>query len=128
MILDSSAMVAVMLREPGWERLVDALASAPSCAVGAPTLAETGIVLTAKMGPRAHVALSRLLQEADIGVVPFTEEHWRAAVDAWRRYGKGRHAASLNFGDCLAYAVATLADQPLLFVGNDFTKTDIVAA
>ncbi|OGQ13903.1 MAG: hypothetical protein A2138_02165 [Deltaproteobacteria bacterium RBG_16_71_12] len=128
MIVDSSAIVAVMLREPGWERLVDALAGAPSCAVGAPTLVETGIVVTAKMGPRAHVALSRLLEEADIAVVPFTEAHWRAALDAWRRFGKGRHPAGLNFGDCLSYALATLAEQPLLFVGDDFTKTDVLVA
>lgn len=128
MIVDSSAIVAIVLREPGWDRLVDKLASAPACAIGAPTLAETGIVLTAKMGPKAHIALSRLLQEAGMSIVPFADEHWRVAVDAYRRFGKGRHAAALNFGDCLAYAVATLADQPLLFVGDDFRQTDVRAA
>lgn len=128
MILDSSVIVAVVLREPGWERLVDKLANTPSCAIGAPTLVETGIVLTAKMGPAARGALSRLIQEVEVAVVPFADAHWRAAVDAYARFGKGRHAASLNFGDCLTYAVARLAEQPLLFVGDDFRKTDLAAA
>lgn len=128
MILDSSAIIALVLREPGWERIVDRLGSAPTCAVGAPTLAETGIVLTAKMGAAARGALARLLQEADMAVVPFGDDHWRVAMDAYRRFGKDRHPAGLNFGDCLTYAVAKLADQPLLFVGNDFRKTDIEAA
>jgi ribonuclease VapC len=127
-ILDSSAIIAIVLREPGWEGLVDEIASDPLCGIGAPTLAETGIVLTAKIGPKARVTLSRLLQEAAITVLPFTDEHWRVAVDAYVRFGKGRHAASLNFGDCLTYAVARLAEQALLFVGNDFRKTDVIPA
>jgi ribonuclease VapC len=128
MILDSSAIIAMVLREPGWERLVDKIAAEPSCAIGAPTLAETGIVLTAKLGPKARVTLSRFLQETGLIVVPFADEHWPIAVDAYARFGKGRHAAGLNFGDCLAYAVARLADQPLLFVGNDFSNTDVAVA
>jgi ribonuclease VapC len=128
MIVDTSALVAIVFREPGWERLVDDIAADPVCGIGAPTLAETGIVLTAKMGPKARVTLSRLLQEAGIAVIPFTDAHWPVAVDAYVRFGKGRHAAGLNFGDCLTYAVARLAEQPLLFVGGDFRKTDVRAA
>jgi ribonuclease VapC len=115
-IVDSSAIVAIVLREPGWEALVVKLGAATTCGVGAPTLAEAGGVL------------SRLLQEAGLTVVPFTEDHWPIAVDAYARFGKGRHAAGLNFGDCLTYAVARLAERPLLFLGGDFAKTDLPAA
>jgi len=127
-ILDSSAVIAIVLREVGWEGLVDKLASEPTCAIGAPTLVETGLVLTAKIGPRAHVTLSRFLQEAGVTIIPFADDHWRVAVDAYVRFGKGRHPAGLNFGDCLTYAVARLADRPLLFVGTDFRKTDLIPA
>lgn len=125
MILDTSAVVAIVLREPGWEHLLEAIASEPVCGIGAPTLTEAGLVLTAKMGPQARAVLSRLLQEAGIDVIPFTAEHWSVAVEAYVRFGKGRHPAGLNFGDCLTYSVARLADQPLLFVGDDFPKTDL---
>lgn len=128
MIVDSSAIVAIMLRETGWEELVDLVASATSCGVGAPTLAETGIVLTARIGPQAHGIIARFLQESAMVTVPFGEDHWPVALDAYARFGKGRHAANLNFGDCLTYAVARLADQPLLFVSDDFRKTDVAAA
>jgi ribonuclease VapC len=126
-IIDTSAIIAIVLREPGWEGLVAKLRGDGTCAVGAPTLAETGAVLAAKVGQRAPGILSRLLQEADLAVIPFTEDHWRVAVEAYARYGKGRHAAALNFGDCLTYAVARVAEQPLLFVGGDFTRTDLTA-
>jgi ribonuclease VapC len=127
-IVDSSALVAIVLREPGWERLVAKLAAEETCAVGAATLAETGLVLTAKVGKKAQMVLSRLLQETGLVIIPFAEEHWRLAVEAYVRFGKGRHAAALNYGDCLTYAVARLAEQPLLFVGDDFAKTDLPAA
>jgi ribonuclease VapC len=126
-IVDASALVAIVLREPGWEGLVDKLSTGPIGA-GAPTLAEAGVVLTAKLGARGRSLLARLVQEARIAIVPFTDEHWPIAVDAYARFGKGRHAAGLNFGDCLTYAVAQLASQPLLYVGDDFTKTDLPRA
>ena len=97
------------------------------CAVGAPTLAEAGVVLTAKLGARALGLLSRFLQEAGLTVIPFTEDHWRAAVEAYARFGKGRPVANLNSGDCLTYAVAHLAERPLLSVGGDFAKTDLAS-
>jgi len=128
MIVDSSAIVAIVFREPGFEAVVERLASAESAAAGAPTLAETGIVLSARLKRDARGLLERLLQEFRIQSVPFSEEHWRAAHDAFLRFGKGRHPARLNFGDCLSYATAKLADQPLLFVGGDFAKTDIAVA
>lgn len=128
MIVDSSAIVAVLLREPGWEDLVVKLSAQTTAAVAAPTLAEVGLVMTAKMGRKASIVLSRFLQETNLAVIPFAEEHWRVAVEAYARFGKGRHAAGLNFGDCLTYAVARLAGQPLLFVGRDFSKTDLERA
>lgn len=128
MIVDSSALVAIVLREPGWEEFVARLGADPAPAIGAPTLVETGLVLSAKLGERSRSVLPRLIQEARLTVIPFAEEHWRIAVDAYRRFGRGRHVAGLNFGDCLAYAVAQLAAQPLLFVGDDFSKTDLLPA
>jgi ribonuclease VapC len=91
-------------------------------------LAEAGLVLLAKLGPRGRSLLGRLVQQAEIAVVPFTEEHWPIALDAYARFGKGRHPAALNFGDCLTYAVAGVARQPLLYVGEDFAKTDLSRA
>ena len=127
MIVDSSALVAIVLREPGWEELVDKLSAGPAGA-GAPTLTEAGVVLTAKLGPRGRSLLARVVQETRIAVVPFTDEHWPIAIAAYAKFGKGRHAAALNFGDCLTYAVASLASQPLLYVGEDFRKTDLPRA
>jgi len=128
MIIDTSAIVAIVFREPGFEALVERLAAASGLAAGAPTLAETSIVLSARLQHDARGLLERMLQEFRIESVPFSDEHWRAAHDAYLRYGKGRHPARLNFGDCLSYATAQLADQPLLFTGGDFGKTDIAVA
>lgn len=128
MILDSSVLVAVLLREPGWQALLGRIAADETAAVGAPTLAETGLVLTARLGRDARRLLSAFVREAGITVVPFVEEHARVAVEAYVRYGKGRHPAALNFGDCLTYAVARLAGQPLLCVGDDFPRTDLPIA
>jgi len=127
-IVDTSAIVAIVLREPGWENVTARLGAAEAPGIGAPTLAEAGLILTAKMGTKGRIVLSRLLQEAGLTVIPFAEEHWRVAVEAYARFGKGRHAAALNFGDCLTYAVTRLAGQPLLFVGDDFSKTDLPSA
>ena len=97
MILDSSAIVGIVLREPGYEILVRKLTQAEALAVGAPTLAETGLVLTAQLGRDARGLLQGLLREWDAATVAFGEEHWREAVTAYERFGRGRHAAQLNF-------------------------------
>jgi ribonuclease VapC len=128
MILDSSAMVAIAFREPGYEALLASLEQAPRVGIGAPTLVETTIVLSARSGRDGRGLVSRILLEADVAVVPFTDAHFGTALDAWLRFGRGRHPASLNFGDCLAYATARLAGEPLLFAGEDFRRTDILAA
>ncbi len=93
--------------------------------VGAATLVEASIVVEARQGPDATRDLDLLVAGAIEEVVPFDSADARAALDAWRRFGRGRHPAGLNFGDCLAYASARLRDVPLLFKGDDFAKTDI---
>jgi ribonuclease VapC len=124
-ILDSSAIVAVVLREPGHERLAECLKRQAGIGVGAPTLAETGIVLSAKLGGAGRTHLVRFVEEASLEVIPFVDEHWSVAVDAFVRFGKGRHPAALNFGDCLTYATARLAGEPLLCLGDEFGQTDL---
>ena len=128
MILDSSALIALVFREPEAEQILASVAEAEVVAIGVPTLAETGIVLGAKLGEASRAILSRLIEDLDLVVVPFTAAHGREAREAFLRFGRGRHPAGLNFGDCLTYATAKLAGQPLLFVGNDFSQTDLAAA
>ena len=128
MIVDSSALLALIFREATADRIEEALVAAETVAMGAPTFAETGMVLASKLGEDSRALLAVLAAEIDLTIVPFTAAHAREARDAFLRYGRGRHPAALNFGDCLSYAVAKLADQPLLFVGEDFRRTDLVAA
>ena len=129
MILDSSALVAIVLREPGWEALSARIRSAAGLvAIGAATLLETAIVLSARLNEDSRGRLARLIQMSEIAVIPFSEDHYAAAMDGWLRYGKGRHPASLNFGDCLSYATSIVAGEPLLVVGNDFAQTDCLLA
>lgn len=125
MIIDSSALIAVTFQEPGYQDLIAKLASAPSAGIGTPTLTETGIVLASRLRRDPRDLLIRLLAEFSVSEVPFGELHWHEAIGAYWRFGKGRHRAQLNFGDCLTYAVARLADEPLLCVGDDFTQTDL---
>ena len=128
MIIDTSAIVSILLKEPEHAHLVDLLVVDPRPAVSSATLVETGIVLSARLNEDARGLLARFLREAGIDVVPFGEAHYSAAVDAWLRFGKGRHPAALNFSDCLSYATASLAGEPLLCVGDDFRKTDLELA
>jgi ribonuclease VapC len=128
MIVHASAILAIVFREPGFQDLVERLRSVDFVGAGTPTLAETGIVLHARLGDASRGMLERMLDEFGIREIPSGEIHWREAVEAFRRFGKGRHEASLNFGDCLTYATAKLAGQPLLFVGDDFSRTDLERA
>ncbi|MFW6097052.1 MAG: type II toxin-antitoxin system VapC family toxin [Chloroflexota bacterium] len=125
MIVDSSAIVALILQEPDHEALASTIARAPEKGVGAPTLVECGIVLSSRLGYDARGLLARFIRAAEISIVPFTEAHFDVAIGAWLRFGKGRHPAALNFGDCLSYAVARVAEMPLLCVGDDFPQTDL---
>ena len=125
MIIDSSAVMAVIGREPGHERIVHELAASPGTWIGAPTQLETGIVLMARLGPRGKTVLARFLQQNGIQTVAFDDEHAAVALDAYSRFGKGRHPAALNFGDCCTYATASIAAEQLLCVGDDFRQTDL---
>lgn len=128
MIVDSSALVGILIEEPGSDRLLTALQDASVTRVGTPTLAETGIVLVNKLGVVGRSLLARAVDEFELDCVSFTGEHWRAALDAHLRFGRGRHPAGLNFGDCLTYAVAKVANEPLLCLGDDFAHTDLELA
>lgn len=128
MVLDASAILAVLLQEPGHEPILNRIGEAPVVVVGVPTLVESAIVLSSRLRRDARGLLTDFLREADAEVVPFTLDHYYVAVDAFLRYGKGRHPAALNFGDCLSYATARLSGLPLLFTGDDFSKTDIATA
>lgn len=128
MILDSSAIVALFFKEPGYESLRHKLADAEVLAISAATLVETAIVLSARLKTDARGSLARFIEENGVIVIPFTEGHYGIAVTAWLKYGKGRHPAALNFGDCLSYATARAAEMPLLCVGDDFPQTDLMLA
>jgi ribonuclease VapC len=128
MIVDSSALVAMALREEGHALLIDKLSAATQAGIGAPTLVETTIVLSARLRRDARGAVARMIQELGIEIIPFADAHYGIAVDAWLRFGKGRHPAALNFSDCLTYAIAKVTMRPLLCTGDDFTKTDLELA
>ena len=128
MILDTSAIVAIATEEPGCLRLIDKLDEAPSIGIGAPTLVETALVLRSRFAGEPRAFLERFVSDWSVTVVPLGEDHWKAAADAHTRYGRGRHKAALNFGDCLSYATAKLADMPLLCTGLDFARTDLTIA
>ena len=125
MVLDSSALICLILAGPGHPELKARMLSAPLLTIGAPTLAETALVLTARLKRDARPVLNEFLREAEVEVVPFDRNHFDVAVDAFLRYGKGRHPAALNFGDCLTYATARVAGMPLLYTGKDFPRTDL---
>ena len=128
MTLDSSALVAVLFTEPGYLDLVDQILEADHVRVGAPTLVETSLVYMRRLRVQTPAEVEAVVKELGVTVVPFGEAEWRAAVAAFRKFGRGRHKAALNFGDCCAYASAATAGDTLLFVGDDFRKTDIVPA
>lgn len=128
MILDSSAVVALFLKEPGHEDLRHKLVEAGVVVISAATFVETAIVLSARMQKDARGSLARFIEENQVIVTPFTEGHYSLAVSAWLKYGKGRHPAALNFGDCISYATAKAAEMPLLCVGDDFPRTDLLLA
>jgi ribonuclease VapC len=127
-ILDTSAILAILFDEPEREAFVDLIGAQAVVGVGAPTLAETSIVLASRVGEAAGRHLASFVERAGLVVVPFEATHWRAAADAWLRFGRGRHQASLNLGDCLSYATARVADRPLLAKGGDFRQTDLPLA
>jgi len=123
-VVDTSAIVAVLLEEPGSEAIERELLQGP-CVMSAATRVELGIVVEARAGAAGTQLLEELLARIDIQIAPVDEDQARDALVCWRRFGKGRHEAALNFGDTFAYALARQTGQPLLHVGNDFSRTDI---
>lgn len=129
MVIDSSALVAILLREPETQRLLAAIVDAPAPVVGAPTLVEATAVLLGRRGVPGEIGLDALLQRLRIEVVPMTVGAAEAARRAYKRYGKGvGDPGVLNFGDCLSYGVAVDRGVPLLFKGDDFSRTDVEQA
>ena len=128
MVVDSSALVSILIEESGHEHLLQKALNANPTVVGAPLAFETAMVLSGRLHKDARPILNGLLRTIGAEIVPFTEEHYEAAVSAFLRYGKGRHPAGLNFGDCMSYAFAVVSGLPLLYTGNDFSKTDVQSA
>ena len=128
MIVDSSAVLAILFGEPDTERYERAISAAPRCRMSAANFLEAAIVIESRSGAAAGYQLDVLIERGPIELVPVTPEHAHAARRAWRRFGKGNHPAGLNFGDCFAYALAEAERVPLLFKGDDFALTDIEAA
>jgi ribonuclease VapC len=129
MVIDTSALVAIILDEPEAARLTRAVADAYAPVVGAPTLVEASAVLLARLGSHGEAILDALLQRLRVEVVPMTAGAGEAARRAYVRYGKGVATPGvLNFGDCLAYGVAVDRGVPLLFKGDDFSRTDVEQA
>jgi ribonuclease VapC len=125
MIVDTSAAVAIILREPNFEALVRRLVMETEVGMGTPSLAECGIVLASRPHPDWRKLIDEFKARFELDDIPFSSDHWVIAVEAYEQFGKGRHPARLNFGDCLSYAVARVENRPLLFVGNDFPLTDL---
>ena len=128
MTLDSSALIAILFAEAGYLDLIDRILVAETVRVATPTVVETGMVLAGRRRTATAGEVDALVHELGVTVVPFGEREWHAAVAAFLRFGRGRHQAALNFGDCLAYAAAVVANDSLLFVGNDFSMTDVTPA
>jgi ribonuclease VapC len=128
MIIDTSALVALLDQESEAERIALALASSSERILSAANLVEIGIVMQARRGDDGVRDLDLLLAKLKVDIAAVTADHADIARKAFRRYGRGRHAANLNFGDCFAYALAKEKSVPLLFKGDDFGRTDVLVA
>ena len=125
MIIDSSAMMAIVLAEPEASVFLQAMQQAESLRIAAPTVVELKISAERRRGEDAVTLIDEILADLLVDVVPCDEALTQEAVLAWRRFGKGNHEAALNFGDTFSYALAKLTSEPLLFKGDDFSATDI---
>ncbi len=128
MVLDTSALVAVLFDEPERDELIRRIAVASRRLISVGTLIESSIVVESRRGEVAGRELDLFLHRAGVQAVAVNEEQALLARSAWRRYGKGRHPAGLNFGDLFAYALARASNEEFLFKGEDFTKTDLAQA
>ncbi len=128
MILDTSALVAVLYNEPERAQFAQLIHDADSCRISVANFVELSMVIEGQLGPDAGRQLDTLLRRTGIIIEPVTVEHGHLARQAFLDYGKGRHKAGLNFGDCFSYALAKATGEPLLFKGADFSRTDVRAA
>ena len=126
MVIDTSALAAIFFGEPERQRFLDAIIGATSRMLSAATVLETALVVESRLGDAAGRELDLFLLRGNFQIIPFDAEQSELARSAWRRFGKGRHPAALNFGDCFAYALAKWSGEPLLAKGTDFAATDIM--
>ena len=127
MVIDTSALVAILTAEADARRLIETLDSTESRLLSAANLVEVSIVIESRFGPEGVRDLDLFLARADVEIVPVDAEQATVARHAYSRFGKGRHPANLNYGDCFAYALAITRNEPLLFKGEDFAQTDVGA-
>jgi ribonuclease VapC len=128
MVIDSSALLAIVLEEPGSSLYASAISNSPTCWLSAASLVEASVVLMRRRSHNPIAVLDRLIESQQIVIVSVDHEQALLAREAFRRFGKGRHPAALNFGDCFSYALAKQMAESLLFKGDDFAHTDVVAA
>ncbi len=125
MVLDTSAIIAILQNEPGSDRLVESMEKAGVLRISAASVVEAGIVMFSRFGDAGEIEVDQFIHRLGVSVIPVTELHAEQARTAYRRYGKGHHPARLNYGDCFSYAIAVSLQEPLLFTGEDFAKTDV---
>ena len=125
MVVETSAVLAILLEEPEAAEFAQLIEDDPMPLISAASVFEAGIVLLSRYGPDARSDLQEFLAQGGLQVEPVTAEQADLALEAYQRFGKGRHPAGLNFGDCFAYALCKATGQPLLFKGQDFSLTDI---
>jgi ribonuclease VapC len=128
MIIDTSAVLAILFAESDAELYARALTQAGSCRMSAASFVEAAVVIDTQTKDKGSRQFDTFFRRAAIAIEPVTEEQAHLARQAYADFGKGRHPAGLNFGDCFAYALAKVTGEPLLFKGKDFAKTDIVSA
>ncbi|MGC1298014.1 MAG: type II toxin-antitoxin system VapC family toxin [Alloacidobacterium sp.] len=125
MVIDTSALIAILLDEPDFHKYLALIQKADRRLISAASLLEASMVLESRAGMAAGAELDLFIHDADIEVVPVDREHVDVARRAWRKYGKGNHPAALNFGDCFSYALAKVSGEQLLATGSDFQQTDL---
>lgn len=125
MVVDTSALLSILLEEPEAHAVAEALEAAPDRFLSAATLVELRIVAEARWGPPGAIVVEDIVREAEIQIVDFSADQVEHALDGWRRFGKGNHPAALNLGDCFAYALASREGLPVVCVGDDFAQTDV---
>ena len=128
MVVDTSAIVALLLGEPQAGQIDTVLAGEVRTTISAATYVELLMVVESRTGAEGALIVEQLLRTFDVDIEPVSPDIAGGALDGRRRFGKGRHPAALNFGDCFSYALAISRDEPLLYVGNDFAQTDVTSA